>query len=66
MDNAAVEACLKNEGIMNKIREVQETASNQYKVQSTPTFFINEEKLEGAQPFEVMSKAIDKAIADAK
>ncbi|MCC6915595.1 MAG: DsbA family protein [Rhodospirillaceae bacterium] len=66
MDNAAVEACLKNEGIMNKIREVQETASNQYKVQSTPTFFINEEKLEGAQPFEAMSKVIDKAIANAK
>ncbi len=66
MDNAAVEACLKNEGIMNKIREVQETASNQYKVESTPTFFIGEEKMEGAQPFEVMAKAIDKAIAAAK
>ena len=66
MDSAAVDACLKNEGIMNKIREVQETASSQYKVQSTPTFFINEEKLEGAQPFEAMAKVIDKAIADAK
>jgi protein-disulfide isomerase len=66
MDNAAVEACLKNEGIMNKIREVQETASTQYKVESTPTFFINDTKMDGVQPFEAMAKAIDKAIADAK
>lgn len=66
MSSADVDACLKNEGIMNKIREVQETASNTYKVQSTPTFFVNEEKLEGAQPYDVLSKAIDEAIADAK
>lgn len=66
MSSADVDACLKNEGIMNKIREVQETASNQYKVQSTPTFFINEEKLEGVQPYEAMAKVIDEAIADAK
>lgn len=66
MSAADVDACLKNEGIMNKIREVQETASNTYNVQSTPTFFINEEKLEGAQPYDVMSKVIDEAIADAK
>lgn len=61
-----VDACLKNDAIMNKIREVQETAASSYKVQSTPTFFINEEKLEGSQPYEVMAKAIDRAIAAAE
>ncbi len=66
MSAADVDACLKNESIMNKIREVQEVASNQYKVQSTPTFFVNEEKLEGVQPYEAMAKVIDEAIADAK
>lgn len=66
MSSADVDACLKNEGIMNKIREVMDTAATVYKVQSTPTFFINEEKLEGVQPFEAMAKVIDEAIADAK
>ena len=66
MSKADVDACLKNEAIMNKIREVQEVASNQYKVQSTPTFFVNEEKLEGVQTYEAMAKVIDEAIADAK
>ncbi len=66
MSAADVDACLKNEGIMNKIREVQETAAGTYQVQSTPTFFINEQKLEGAQPYDVMAKAIDRAIAAAK
>ena len=66
MSSADVDACLKNEGIMNKIREVQETAANVYKVEATPTFFIGEEKLSGAQPYDVMAKAIDKAIAAAK
>jgi protein-disulfide isomerase len=66
MSAADVDACLKNEAIMNKIREVQETAASTYNVQSTPTFFVNEQKLEGSQPYDVMAKAIDKAIAAAK
>ena len=66
MSAADVEACLKNEGIMTKIREVQDTASNTYKVAATPTLFVNEEKLEGAVPYDQLSKAIDKAIASAK
>jgi protein-disulfide isomerase len=61
-----VDACLKNEGIMNKIREVQETASTAYKVQATPTFFINEDRLEAPKSYEVMAKALDQAIAAAK
>lgn len=66
MSTADVDACLKNDGIMGKIREVQETASSAYQVQSTPTFFINEQKLEGSQPYDVMAKAIDRALAAAK
>jgi len=66
MSAADVDACLKNEAIMNKIREVMDTAATTYKVQSTPTFFIGEEKLEGVQTYEAMAKVIDEAIADAK
>jgi protein-disulfide isomerase len=66
MSAADVDACLKNEGIMNKIREVMDTASTVYKVQSTPTLFVNEEKVEGAVSYAELSKIIDEAIADAK
>jgi protein-disulfide isomerase len=66
MSAADVDACLKNEGIMNKIREVQETASTAYKVQATPTFFLNDEKLEAPRSYDVMAKAIDQALAKAK
>jgi protein-disulfide isomerase len=66
MSAADVDACLKNEAIMTKIREVMDTAATTYKVQSTPTFFIGEEKLEGVQTYEAMAKVIDEAIADAK
>jgi len=66
MSAADVDACLKNEGIMTKIREVQETAGTAYKVQATPTFFINDEKLEAPRSFEAMARAIDQAIAKAK
>jgi len=65
MSAADVDACLKNEAIMTKIREVQDVASNTYKVQATPTLFVNEEKLEGAVPYDQLSKAIDRAIASA-
>ncbi|MGE4063290.1 MAG: DsbA family protein [Rhodospirillaceae bacterium] len=66
MSAADVDACLKNEPIMNKIREVMDTAANTYKVQSTPTFFVNEEKVEGAVAYDQLSKVIDEAIAEAK
>jgi protein-disulfide isomerase len=66
MSSADVDACLKNEGIMNKIREVQETASSQYKVDATPTLFVNEQKFPGVAEYSALSKAIDEEIAKAK
>lgn len=66
MSAADVDACLKNEPIMNKIREVMDTAATVYKVQATPTIFVNEEKLEGAAEYSALAKLIDEAIADAK
>lgn len=66
MSTADVDACLKNEGIMNKIREVMDTAATTYKVQSTPTFFVNEAKHQGAIPYAEMAEILDDAIADAK
>lgn len=66
MNSDDVDACLKNEDMIKTVREVQTTASNLYKVQATPTFFVEEEKLEGDPGYEGLSKAIDKALADKK
>jgi protein-disulfide isomerase len=61
MDSAAVDACLKNEGILKEINDVREKAMTLYKVRSTPTFFVNEDIVEGAD-YAAVKKAIDKAL----
>ncbi len=64
MSGADVDACLKNETILKQVREVQNTASTLYKVQSTPTFFVEDEKIDGDRGFEFMAKVIDKKLDD--
>ena len=59
-----VNACLENENIMTAIREGQEAGSNQYKIGSTPTFFIEDVKIEGNRGYDYMSKIIDEKLED--
>ena len=66
MSAADVDACLQNEPIIKAVREVQNTASNLYKIQSTPTFFVDDQKIEGDRGFEYMAKLIDEQIAKKK
>lgn len=66
MNAADVDACLKNENIIKTVREVQTTATNLYKVQSTPTFFVDDEKVDGDRGYEFMANLIDKKLAAKK
>ena len=70
MSSADVDACLKNEALLKEIKDVQTKASTLYQVQSTPTFYINDEKLEGlaaGKPgYEALAKVLDKHVAKAK
>ena len=50
--------CLKDEKMLNGIRAMQKAAAEQLGVRSTPTFFINGEKLEGNQPLDSFEKII--------
>ena len=59
-----VNACLENENIMNAIREGQETAAAQYQIASTPTFFIEDVKVEGNRGYEFMADVIDKKLEE--
>jgi protein-disulfide isomerase len=61
MDDADVDSCLKNQPMLKEIQNVQEKAVNLYKVQGTPTFFVNEELVDGVD-FDALKAAIDKKL----
>jgi protein-disulfide isomerase len=54
-----VEACLKDQALLDKIAADQKYASDVLKVDSTPTFFINGEKIRGEASFEEFAKKIN-------
>ena len=52
-------ACLTNQKAWDAMESVRQRAMNQFKVQSTPTFFINGTQLTGAVSIEDFAKVID-------
>jgi len=54
-----VEACLKDQSLLDKIAADQKYASEVLKVDSTPTFFINGEKIKGETSIEEFEKRIN-------
>jgi protein-disulfide isomerase len=56
------DACLSNQELLNGIEEVRKRGAEQFKVNSTPTFFINGERLQGALPFAEFEKIIEKHL----
>lgn len=59
MSDEQFDACLANEDLKNRIVADMKTASEAYKIQSTPSFVINEGKkvLMGNQPLDMFDKA---------
>lgn len=53
-----VEDCLKDQALLDKIAADQKYATEVLKVDSTPTFFINGEKIKGETSFEEFDKKI--------
>jgi protein-disulfide isomerase len=58
LSQQAVEACLKDQALLDKIAADQKYASEVLKVDSTPTFFINGERIKGETSFEEFDKRI--------
>jgi len=54
-----VEDCLKDQALLDKIAADQKYAADVLKVDSTPTFFVNGEKIKGETSFEEFQKKID-------
>ncbi len=53
------DTCLANQTLLDGIQKERQTAIDVFKVQSTPTFFINGDKYAGALTIEQMAKLID-------
>jgi len=64
MTSEEVDACLKNKAVFDEIERVATTAVNVYKVRATPTFFVNDQIVEG-EVWDTLKNAIDDALADA-
>ena len=58
MTDQAVEACLKDQAMLDKLAADQKFAVDVLKVDATPTFFVNGEMLKGALSFEEMDQKI--------
>jgi protein-disulfide isomerase len=58
LSQQAVEDCLKDQALLDKIAADQKYASDVLKVDSTPTFFINGEKIKGEASFAEFDKRI--------
>jgi protein-disulfide isomerase len=59
LSQQAVEDCLKDQALLDKIAADQKYAGEVLKVDSTPTFFVNGEKIKGDTSFEEFSKRIN-------
>ena len=58
LSQQAVEDCLKDQALLDKIAADQKYASEMLKVDSTPTFFINGDKIKGEASFAEFDKRI--------
>jgi protein-disulfide isomerase len=52
-------ACLTNQQVLNDVEAVRDRAVNKFGVNSTPTFFVNGNKVVGDVPIETLAKQID-------
>ena len=52
MSGDAVEACMKDQNLLDKLKADQKFAYDRLKVDATPTFFINGTRVKGAMSFE--------------
>ena len=58
LSQQAVDDCLKDQALLDKIVADQKFANDVLKVNSTPTFFLNGEKIKGETSFEEFDKRI--------
>lgn len=66
MSNDDFEACLNRQDLAKAILDRREADAGRLGIESTPTFFVNGEKIVGARSFEEFARVIDQALEKAK
>jgi protein-disulfide isomerase len=56
------EACINDTALLNKVQQMRDRGTEKFKVDSTPTFFINGTKHSGSMSFEELEKLIEPLI----
>ena len=64
MTQKAFEECLANQKLYNDLLAMRERGSKEYKVESTPTLFVNGKMQKGGATIEQLEKLIDAAAAE--
>ena len=62
LSNTKMDSCLKNESVQDQILNERIEAQKKYKIQSTPTIFINEKKYKGEHKYKPFKKTIEKLL----
>ena len=62
MSQQTFEACLRDKPLYDNVNAVRDRGANQFKVDSTPTFFINGKKVSGSLSLAEFSKIIDPLV----
>lgn len=58
----AFEACLKDQALYGKVNTVRDKAAKEFRVDSTPTFFINGKRVNGSLSIDEFAKIIDPLV----
>ena len=58
VSQADFDSCLKDQALYDQVNKTREDASKKFKVNSTPTFFVNGSQLNGELPIEDFDKAL--------
>ena len=62
LDNDKMDSCLKNENTQDQILNERIEAQKKYKIQTTPTIYINKKKYDGEHKYKQFKKAIEKLL----
>lgn len=65
MSHEQFESCLTREDLSESIYKTAKRAVEEFGVKSTPTFFVNGEKIAGAQTFDYFKTLLDRALRKA-
>ena len=57
-----MDKCLKDEQVQDQILNERDEAQKKYKIQSTPTIYINKKQYEGKHEYESFKKALEKLL----